>query len=189
MHEQVTSPLFGEYAWFQRVIGIHIRLYFYFMHGMGKKIYLSLTLNTIPPHAGLFKRSRFVDFFVIINSYSATIKADMHCSHKILKTLGKLFERWGRSSLIFEFYIFLNMKNGVFYRKSPLVLRSNFGWVMSRRLSQLKLLLTHPDFLPSRYQFRCHARKYFVLEKETKRGPDMTWIRSWQCAQPLFQQH
>ena len=32
-------------------------------------------------------------FFVIINSYSATIKADLHCSHQILKTLGIFFER------------------------------------------------------------------------------------------------
>ena len=31
--------------------------------------------------------------FVIIDSYSATIKAEMQCSHQILNTLGKLFER------------------------------------------------------------------------------------------------
>ena len=49
--------------------------------------------NRIPPHAGLFKTSRFVGLFAIINSYSATIKADMHCSHPIFKTTGYLFER------------------------------------------------------------------------------------------------
>ena len=50
-------------------------------------------LNTIPSHARMFKTSKFVGLFAIINSDSATIKADMHCSHQILKTLGKLFER------------------------------------------------------------------------------------------------
>ena len=30
-------------------------------------------------------------FFVIINSYSATIKDDMHCSHTIFKNIRNLF--------------------------------------------------------------------------------------------------
>ena len=59
----------------------------------------------------------------------------------------------------------MNTNNGVFYCKSPLILRSKSGWVMSRRISQLKLILNNPNFLTSWYQFRCHPRKNFVLEK------------------------
>ena len=32
-----------------------------------------------------------------------------------------------------------------------LILVSKSGWGMSMRLSQLKCILTHPDFLPSRH--------------------------------------
>ena len=65
-------------------------------HCHHRKPYSSLTLNTIPPHVGPFKTSRFVGLFAILDTYSATIKADMYCSRPILKTLGKWFDRWGR---------------------------------------------------------------------------------------------
>ena len=64
-----------------------------------------MTLNTIPLHAGLFKTSRFVGLFAIVDSYSATTKADMHCYHQILKTLGNCSRYEAVASLMFEFHI------------------------------------------------------------------------------------
>ena len=92
IHEQVTSLLFGEYDWFKCVIGIHIRLIYVWHY---KKLYSSFTLNTIYPHPGPFKTSRFEGLFAIINSCS-TNKADMHCSHPIFRTFGCSFKRWFR---------------------------------------------------------------------------------------------
>ena len=94
IHEQVTSLLFGEYAWFKRVIVIHIFLFIYLWHH--RKPYPSFMLIVISPHAGPFKTSRFVWLFAIINRYSATIEAAIHCSHPILQTIELLFERWDR---------------------------------------------------------------------------------------------
>ena len=54
-------------------------------------------------HVGRLKMSMFVGLFAIINKYPATMNPDIHCSHKILKTLGILFERWGRC--LFSFWI------------------------------------------------------------------------------------
>ena len=57
-----------------------------------QKTILVIDVNTIPPQTmpqtGPFKTSSFAGLFAIINSYSETIKADMHCYLPMLKTLG-----------------------------------------------------------------------------------------------------
>ena len=60
----------------------------------------------IPPHAGTLKTSRFVGLFAIINSYSETYKADMHCSRQILKHSENYSRDEAVDSLMFEFNIF-----------------------------------------------------------------------------------
>ena len=114
-----------------------------------RKLYSSLTLNTIPQHLGPFKTSRFVGLFVIINKYTATMKDAMHLSHPILKTLVLLIERWGRCLFnvwILYFWMWITEFSAANLR---LILRSKSGWGVLRRLLQLKWLRTHPDFLPS----------------------------------------
>ena len=67
---------------------------------------------------------------------------------QILKTLGLLFERWGRC-LFNVWIIYFWMQITEFSTANlHLILRSKSGWFMSRRLSQLKFLLIHPKVLP-----------------------------------------
>ena len=150
IHDQVTSPLFREYAWFQRIIGIIIRL-FDLWHYI--KPYYSLTLYMIPLHAGPFKMSKFVGLFAILNKYSATMKASMHCSHPILKTLGLLFDRWCCCLFNVKIVYFWMRITEFSTANLHLILVSKSRWGVLRRISQLKFLLTHPDFLPSRHSW------------------------------------
>ena len=97
---------------------------------------------------GRSKRSGLWDCLSIINKYTETMKSDMHCSHTILKALGLLFDRWGRC-LFNVWIIYFWMRISDFSTANlRLILGFKSGWGMSRRLSQLKLLLTHPKFLP-----------------------------------------
>ena len=76
------------------VIGIHIRLFILFYACYFKKTILVIDVEHDSSALGADQNKEVGGiFFVIINSYSATIKADMHCFHQLLKTLGKLFER------------------------------------------------------------------------------------------------
>ena len=116
-----------------------------------RKPYSSLTSNTIPPHAGPFKRIRFVGLFEIINKYIAAMKADMHFSHPIFKTLWLLFERWG--CCLFNTWItyFWMWITEVSFANIGLILEYNSGWGLTKRLSQLKLIRNLPNFIPIRH--------------------------------------
>ena len=97
IQEQVISHLFGEYAWFQRGYWHSYSSFYFILCMLFKKAILVIDVEHDSSALGAVQNKEVGGmFFVIINSYSATIKADMHCSHQILKTLGKLFERWGR---------------------------------------------------------------------------------------------
>ena len=94
---------------------------------------------------------------------------------QILKTLGLLFERWG-CCLFNVWILYFWMQITDFSTANiRLILGSKSGWGMSRRLSQQKFLLTHPDFLPS-----CHSWLFSGLAVSVDL-PQLSLLRFTQC--------
>ena len=114
-------------------------------------------------------------------------------SHPILKTIILLFEILGRCLFnvwIIYFWMWITEFSTANIR---LILGSNSVWGVLRRLLQLKLILTHPKFLPRRHGWNFSGSATYPLtttseeeEEETSSSTTMTTTTTKEALTPTL---